>query len=242
VRAWFHCTGAELLAREAADTVGRLASAQQARGYPGTPDQEFAWRHQLAALREALRGIGETWTIALEYDLLRLEKRIDAVVLTDRAIIVLEFKSGAVDRAALAEAEDYALDLRDFHAGSRRHPIVPILVAGDADFVPPAQPPLIWDGVQQPLVAGHGSLGAALRCAHRASSRRSPARGRTPPTSRAPPRRSGEPSPTRRRVAKSTLSSSPAFRARARHYAGSTPSFPEMPGRTAPFSPAMCRW
>ncbi len=158
-----HCTGAELIAREVADTVGRLASAQQARGYPGTPDQEFAWRAQVAALREALRGIGEAWTVALEYDLLRLEKRIDAVVLTDRAIIVLEFKTGEADRAGLAEAEDYALDLRDFHAGSRRHPILPILVAGGSDFVPPAQPPLIWDGVQPPLVAGHESLGAALR-------------------------------------------------------------------------------
>ncbi len=163
MRAWFHCSGAELLAREGADTVGRLASAQQARGYPGTPDQEFAWREQVAALRAALCGIGESWTVALEYDLLRLEKRIDAVVLTDRAIIVLEFKSGAADRGMLAEAEDYALDLRDFHAGSRRHPIVPILVAGNADFVPPAQPPLLWDGVQRPLLAGHGSLGAALR-------------------------------------------------------------------------------
>jgi hypothetical protein len=164
VRAWLACTGAELLARDPADTVGRLASAQQARGYPGAADQEYAWRAQVGALRDAVAGAaGGKWTIALEYDLLRLEKRIDAVVLTDRAIIAIESKSSAASPALLAEAEDYALDLRDFHAGSRAHPIVPLLVASDAPFLPPAQPPLIWEGVTAPLVCGHASLGTALR-------------------------------------------------------------------------------
>ncbi len=164
MRPWFACTGADLLRRDVADTVGRLASAQQAKGLPGAADQQFAWDLQVAALRDAVAAVGgEAWTIALEYDLLRLEKRVDAVIVTDRAILALEFKTGAPDAAKLAEAEDYALDLRDFHAGSRRHPIVPILVAGDAAFTPPAQPPLIWDGVTAPLACGHASLGAALR-------------------------------------------------------------------------------
>ncbi|WP_237216065.1 DNA/RNA helicase domain-containing protein, partial [Falsiroseomonas oryziterrae] len=164
MRAWFACTGAELLRREVADTVGRLASAQQAKGLPGAADQEFAWQRQVAALRDAIGAAGgDAWTIALEYDLLRLEKRVDAVVVTDRAILALEFKTASPDRAALAEAEDYALDLRDFHAGSRAHPIVPLLVAGEAGFTPPAQPPLIWDGVVPPLACGHGSLATALR-------------------------------------------------------------------------------
>ena len=103
MRAWFASTGAELLARDPADTVGRLASAQQARGHAGTADQEFAWRREVAALRHALLAArGESWTVALVYDLLRLEKRVDAVLVTDRAIIAIEFKSAAADRAALA--------------------------------------------------------------------------------------------------------------------------------------------
>ncbi|MGG5807899.1 DNA/RNA helicase domain-containing protein [Falsiroseomonas sp. CW058] len=164
MRAWFACTGAELLARDAADTVGRLASAQQGRGHTGSADQQFAWERQVAALRDAIAAAdGAGWTVALEFDLLRLEKRIDAVVLTDRAILAMEFKTGRPDGAMRAEAEDYALDLRDFHAGSRAHPVVPVLVAGDAPFLPPAQPPLIWDGVVQPLTAGHASLADALR-------------------------------------------------------------------------------
>jgi hypothetical protein len=170
VRAWFACTGAELLARDPRDTVGRLASAQQARGYPGSPEQEHAWVGQVDALRAAVAEAGgEAWTIALEYDLLRLEKRVDAVILTDRAILALEFKTAAPSLAALAEAEDYALDLRDFHAGSRAHPVVPMLVAGDGGFTPPAQPPLIWTGVQHPLATGAAGLGAAIAWVQSAS-------------------------------------------------------------------------
>jgi hypothetical protein len=168
VRAWFACTGAEVLARDPADLVGRLASAQQARGYGGSAEQEGAWHAQLAALRAAIaQADGGTWTIALEYDLLRLEKRIDAVLLTDRAIVAAEFKTAESTPAALAEAEDYALDLRDFHAGSRRHPIVPLLVAGPGGFAPPAQPSLLWHGVLPPLATGTAGLGAALRWVQR---------------------------------------------------------------------------
>lgn len=164
MRAWYHCTGAELLARDPADTLGRLAAAQQARGYSGTPDQDFAWQRQIAALRAAIAEAGgAAWTVVLEYELLRLEKRIDAVVLTDRAIVVLEFKTGAPSNAGRAEAEDYALDLRDFHAASRRHVIVPVLVAGDGAFAAPIQPWLLPPNPTEPLVCGHASLGAALR-------------------------------------------------------------------------------
>ncbi len=160
MRPWFACTGAALLARDPADIVGRLASAQQARGFAGSADQELAWQAQVAALRGAVAAAGGgAWTVALEYELLRLEKRIDAVVLTDRAILCLEFKTAAPGAAALAEAEDYALDLRDFHAGSRRHAIVPILVAGGRrGFAPPAQPWLLPKHPTEPLVCGPEAL------------------------------------------------------------------------------------
>ncbi|TDG29925.1 DUF2075 domain-containing protein [Paracraurococcus ruber] len=164
MRAWFACTGAELLARDPADTVGRLASAQQARGFAGSPDQGMAWQAQVAALRDAVASCaGEAWTVALEFDLLRLEKRIDAVLLTDRAILCLEFKTAAPTRAALAEAEDYALDLRDFHAGSRNHAIVPVLVAERTGFAPPAQPWLLPKHPTDPLVCGAADLSTLVR-------------------------------------------------------------------------------
>ena len=162
MRAWFACTGAELLARDPADTVGRLASAQQGRGYAGSPDQESAWRHQIATLRSALAAHASAgWTVALEYDLLRLERRIDAVLLTDRAILCLEFKLTDRSAAARREAEDYALDLRDFHAGSRAHPIIPILVTGGAPGAPPI-PSLLLDAVWPTLHSADTQLAQTI--------------------------------------------------------------------------------
>ncbi|MBR0684163.1 DUF2075 domain-containing protein [Roseomonas eburnea] len=160
MRAWLARSGAALLAEDPAVTAGLLAGAQAARGYAGTPEQQAAWQDAITALREALRMAGGAgWTVALEYDLLRLEKRADAVVLTDRAILVLEFKQQDRSPAALAEAEDYALDLRDFHAGSRAHPILPVLVTGGASgFTPLPQLPLLWHGVVPPVACGPDGL------------------------------------------------------------------------------------
>ena len=162
MRAWFACTGAEMLARDPADTVGRLASAQQGRGFAGTAEQEAAWHHQLATLRAALAAHDSAgWTVALEYDLLRLERRIDAVLLTDRAILCLEFKLADRSAAALREAEDYALDLRDFHAGSRTHPIIPILVTGGPP-APPPTPSLLLDAVWPTLLCADAQLAETI--------------------------------------------------------------------------------
>lgn len=147
MRAWFACSGRDFLAGNPADIVGRLASAQQGRGFSGSAEQEGAWQHQVATLRAALAAHDSAgWTVALEFDLLRLEKRIDAVLLTDRAILCMEFKLNDRSPAARREAEDYALDLRDFHAGSSGHPIVPLLVTGGAAVGMP-QPSLFLDAV-----------------------------------------------------------------------------------------------
>jgi hypothetical protein len=49
MRAWFSCSGAELLSRDPADTVGRVAAAQAARGLSATAEQAEAWHAQLEA-------------------------------------------------------------------------------------------------------------------------------------------------------------------------------------------------
>ncbi|MFQ3622002.1 MAG: DUF2075 domain-containing protein, partial [Acetobacteraceae bacterium] len=119
-----------------------------------------AWRAAIVALRDAVAmNHGDAWTVALEYDLVRLERRIDAVLVTAGAILVLEFKSGEADPAGRRQVEDYALDLADFHAGSRTHPVVPILVAGSGPCSLPDEPPLLWHGVLPPFATTHEGLG-----------------------------------------------------------------------------------
>ena len=113
-----------------------------------------AWRVQITLLHAALATLPGSWRLLLEYPLLRLGRRIDAVLLTDRAILVLEFKVGAsvVSNIDRQQVEDYALDLLDFHAGSRKHPIIPILIATQAT-PGPTDWPLLWHGVTPVLAA-----------------------------------------------------------------------------------------
>lgn len=95
-------------------------------------DQQIrAWQRELEVLREALADLPGHWRVLLEYPLLRLGRRLDVIFLTDRAIFALEFKAYAqtFNSGDRRQVEDYALDLRDFHSGSRNQAIVPILIA-----------------------------------------------------------------------------------------------------------------
>ena len=104
-----------------------------------------------------LDGLG--WTIALEFDLLRLEKRIDAVVLTDRAILCLEFKTA---RARAPPRWPRRRITRSTCAismpAAAGHGIVPVLVAGGGGWTPPAQPWLLPKHPTDPLVCGAAGL------------------------------------------------------------------------------------
>lgn len=165
MRAWLTLTVPEFFALSAEDVAARLAYAQAGRH----ATLELAQRNAWVAMAEGLRATlampeAAGWTLLLEYDLLRLEKRIDAILLTDRAAIVLEWKDRATRFAAadLRQVEDYALDLHDFHAGCRAHPVMPVLVATEAPETRFA-PPLIWQGVPPPMAVNARQLGARLR-------------------------------------------------------------------------------
>ena len=100
----------------------------------------------MVLLADAVQDLPPHWRLLLECPLLRLGRRIDAVLLTDRAIVVLEFKIGGTrfHQADVEQTEDHALDLRDFHAGSRNQTIIPIPIASNAP-VRPQQLPLFID-------------------------------------------------------------------------------------------------
>jgi hypothetical protein len=164
VQAWWSGDAAELLASEPEAIVQRLAVRLVETHHLNRDTQLLAWRQQIALLRSALSDLPGTRRVLFEYPLLRLGRRIDTVLLTDRTIIVLEFKVGATTISTLdrQQTEDYALDLLDFHAESRMHPIVPILVATEAR--PPAvQWPLLWHGVTPVFAASGVTLGPLLQ-------------------------------------------------------------------------------
>ena len=158
---------AEFLASSVSDVIGRLAVAQIRHFRLNETQQLRAWEATIRLLRSALSALPEAagWWVLLEYPMLRLGKRPDVILLSDRAIFVLEIKAGATrcEPADRRQVEDYAIDLHDFHAGSRAHPIVPILVAEDGAVGPLVLPLALRAGVTPPLDANATSLPGLLR-------------------------------------------------------------------------------
>ena len=157
-RAFLEITDQRLLETLAASAVRRfrINEVQQLR----------AWEAQLPMLRETLQRLPDNrhWHVLLEFEIPRLGGRIDVVLLSPRAVFVIEFKVGAdrFDVADQLQLEGYALDLQDFHAASRRHPILPILVATEA-ATPSATLPFLLPGRAALLLANKSSLADLVR-------------------------------------------------------------------------------
>jgi hypothetical protein len=131
-RAWWSGDVSAFLNQSTSSIVERLAFRALETHPTNHEAQLRAWHWEIEILRRAVGTMPENWRVLLEYPLIRLGRRMDAVLVTDRAILVIEFKAlnSHFTADARVQAEDYAFDLRDFHAGSRDHVIVPILVAG----------------------------------------------------------------------------------------------------------------
>lgn len=162
--AWVELTVDQLLRRSAAHTVAQLADALLARNLQGTAALRRSWTATVDALRCALDAESmRAWTVLLEYPLLRVRRRADVLILTPKAIFVLEFKTGLTQAAPQAsrQADDYAQDLHDFHAGCRGVPIVPMAVRTSATAIA-NDPVLIWHGVAPVQHVQTGRLGTVL--------------------------------------------------------------------------------
>lgn len=164
-RAFYAASVAEFLADTDDAILGRLSARHVSQFASAERDQVIAWVREIEILRRAFLSLGvgcETWSILLEVPLLRLNQRLDAVVLASGRVMVVEFKIGAkrYEAADRQQVERYALSLRDFHEVSRSRLIVPILCAEDA----PARPfrPDVLDGVARTLEANRHTLADAL--------------------------------------------------------------------------------
>jgi len=139
-------------------------------GYTLAPEQLSAWRLQLPVLRAALAEIparfadGHSPWIHLEFDIPRLGRRVDAVLVTSTAVIPIEFKVGAksIQQLDHDQAWDYGLDLKNFHAPSHAAPIFPILCATEVPKSDRRWKPPHADGVRPPFCCSAESLGGAV--------------------------------------------------------------------------------
>ena len=131
-RAYYSDTIASFRITAPTDIIGHLTIGS----YIVEQAQTHAWQEEIKILNETLRSY--EGNIYFEYDIPRMGRRIDVVLLIDTVIFVLEFKTGEKEFAAYAidQVWDYALDLKNFHESSHEQYIAPVLIATAADTVP----------------------------------------------------------------------------------------------------------
>ena len=134
------------------------------------PTQRDAWLEEIEILRFAIQGL--SGSIFLEFTIPRMGRRIDAVLLVGTGVLAIEFKIGedSFDRAAIEQVWDYALDLKNFHEASHSVPIVPILVATEAQNAESIDLHSDSDGVFRPVVISARHLRSAIEASTRAFS------------------------------------------------------------------------
>ena len=121
-----------------------------------------AWKGEIRIMRETLKQCTDKdGQIIFEYDIPRLGKRVDVVLLFRGIIFCIEFKVGEskILEADVDQVLDYALDLKNFHKFSSDKVIVPILVATKyVRFSSVVQVSAYDDKVVNPLVTGEANL------------------------------------------------------------------------------------
>ena len=158
-RCLYHASFKEFLSSDKMEILGMLHD--QFHGEALTTTSE-AWKGEIELLQDVLAPwADEAGEIVFEYDIPRLGKRIDVVLLLRGIIFCLEFKVGQKDalQSDVEQVMDYALDLKNFHRFSHDRMIVPILIPtnykrSSTDFLPSVYD----DAVYNPLITGADML------------------------------------------------------------------------------------
>lgn len=121
-----------------------------------------AWKREIIIMQKVLiPWKDEKARIIFEYDIPRLGKRIDVVLLLRGLVFCLEFKVGqsAALQADVEQVMDYALDLKNFHLFSHDKTLVPILVPTERSSSSSLFQPSVYDDkIYNPLITGSDGL------------------------------------------------------------------------------------
>jgi Uncharacterized conserved protein (DUF2075) len=147
-RVWYGATITEFLKSDPNAVLGQLTANSD---FALIPTQRDAWIAQIEFLRANINGL--TGSVFLEFNIPRMGRRIDVVLLIGPVVFVVEFKVGEknFDRAAIDQVWDYALDLKNFHEASHNVSIVPILIATEAEVLAPIELQADEDKVYRPV-------------------------------------------------------------------------------------------
>lgn len=140
-----------------------LGEMTQQHSFDLTILQRDAWIEQTSILKNVLSN--SDGKIYFEFSIPRMGRRVDAVIIIESVIFVVEFKVGSKSFGAadLDQVMDYALDMHNFHEGSHDVTLVPILVATKAPTVDIQVDTLPESGLFPPICCNADSLGDAIK-------------------------------------------------------------------------------
>ncbi|PWU22176.1 MAG: hypothetical protein C5B50_00025 [Verrucomicrobia bacterium] len=129
----------EFLGHAAEEVLGCLSGSHQHNELQKR--QIKAWQVEIPILKSVCAELigrdpaAQDWSLLLEYPIPRRPKRLDAVLLAQDIIFCFEFKTRDRKHCLQTDrqAEDYAVDLRDFHEASHDRVIIPLAVVPQAE-------------------------------------------------------------------------------------------------------------
>ena len=158
-RCLYASTFSEFLSQEPLAVLGALHNNYHGDALTTTDE---AWMSEIMLMQQVVEPWkDEAGQIVFEYDIPRLGKRIDVVLLIRGMIFCLEFKVGKKEefQAGIEQVMDYALDLKNFHLFSHDKKIVPILIPTKyKEYTTKFQPSVYNDDIYNPMITGEEHL------------------------------------------------------------------------------------
>src|SRR5438045_5708899 len=164
LRFWYGASVAEFVGTSAEKIVGQLTLNSS---FDIDRTQAAAWLAEIEFLQPKVSGLAGS--IFFEFNIPRMGRRIDVVLVIGPVVFAIEFKVGekTFDRSAIDQVWDYGLDLKNFHEASHDTSIIPILIATEATECPVIEPQADADKLYRPIVVDpqnfRNALDAALR-------------------------------------------------------------------------------
>lgn len=127
-RFYYSDTISNFLVKSSDEIVGILA---QSYTQDINKETSNSWIEEIDVLRKTLSYYKGRGSVYFEYNIPRMGRRADVIVLIDEIVFILEFKTAEqhFTRDAFVQVWDYALDLKNFQEGSLDRIIIPIVVA-----------------------------------------------------------------------------------------------------------------
>lgn len=151
------------LKKSTSEIIGELTLAN---AHDVNNETSMSWVEEIKILKKSLADYIGRGSLYFEYNIPRMGRRADVILVIDGIIIVLEFKTSEqkFTRASEVQVWDYALDLKNFQQGSRDRILVPVLIAPNEknehclfELIP------FEDNVYRPLMSNAGRLEECIR-------------------------------------------------------------------------------